>query len=44
LNVSLEDRALIEDSFRLEDVGGAAARREILQGVWKDRVLPELKR
>jgi ABC-type sulfate transport system substrate-binding protein len=34
-----------EDAFTLEDLGGArVARREILEAVWKDRVLPEVER
>ncbi len=34
-----------EDAFTLEDLGGATtARREILEGVWKDKVLPALGR
>ena len=32
-----------EDAFFLEDLGGVPkARREILEAIWKDKVLPEL--
>ena len=44
LNVSADVLAPIEDRFTLNDVGGAAARRDILEKVWKDRIVPELKR
>lgn len=38
------DLAAIEDPFTLDDLGGLAARRQILEGVWTDRVVPQLKR
>jgi len=40
----IADRHLdLEDAFTLEDLGGATtASREILEAIWKDRVLPEV--
>lgn len=34
----------VPEPFGLEDVGGVTARREILEKVWRDRVLRELQR
>ncbi len=41
---SRRDLPTIEDPFTLSEVGGAAARHEILERVWKARIVPELRR
>jgi len=44
LNASRGDLATIEDPFTLSGVGGASARRDVLERVWRDRVVPQLRR
>ena len=44
LNTSRGDLATIEDPFTLTELGGATARRDLLDRVWRDRVVPELRR
>lgn len=44
LNPDRGEIAVMETPFTLRELGGLAARREILQTIWKGRVLPELQR
>ncbi len=44
LNLARGDFGALADPFTLSEIGGAAARGEILERVWRDRILPELQR
>jgi sulfate transport system substrate-binding protein len=44
LNVARPGGVGAASRFTLAEVGGATARREILDKVWRDRVVPELRR
>lgn len=44
LNRARPELATIAEPFTLEDVGGARARAQVLDRVWKSRVMPQLDR